>query len=155
MSVIQQMYCTHCTHGSSALERRQGDLAARMLGYSVRAGSLEGDALRQIYRQVEHFEEIVDAVCVGQEWQDDVRVVLFVIMRPGEQLTDDLVSAVKLRIRNLASPRHTPAPPPLMNNPIAAPCRILKRFWSLSPIRGTSSGGTRSPRFAFPWRSSA
>ena len=49
------MYCTHCTHGSSALERRQGELAARMLGYSVRASSLEGDALRQAYRQVERY----------------------------------------------------------------------------------------------------
>ena len=55
MSIIQQMYCTHCTHGSSALERRQGELAARMLGYSVRASSLEGDTLRQAYRQVERY----------------------------------------------------------------------------------------------------
>ncbi len=55
MSTIQQMYCTHCTHGSSALERRQGELAARMLGYSVRAGSLEGETLRQVYRQVERY----------------------------------------------------------------------------------------------------
>ncbi len=49
------MYCTHCTHGSSALERRQGELAARMLGYSVRASSLEGDALKQVHRQVERY----------------------------------------------------------------------------------------------------
>lgn len=49
------MYCTHCTHGSSALERRQGELAGRMLGYSVRASSLEGNALRQVYRQVERY----------------------------------------------------------------------------------------------------
>ncbi len=53
MNSIQQMYCTHCTHGSSALERCQGELAARMLGYSVRAGSLDSEALRQAYRQVE------------------------------------------------------------------------------------------------------
>lgn len=55
MSAIHQMYCTHCTHGSSALERRQGELAGRMLGYSVRASSLEGDALRHVYRQVERY----------------------------------------------------------------------------------------------------
>lgn len=55
MSVIHQMYCTHCTHGSSALEQRQGEISARMLGYSVRASSLEGDALRQAYRQVERY----------------------------------------------------------------------------------------------------
>lgn len=55
MSLIHQLYCTHCTHGSSALERSQGEMAARMLGYSVRAGSLEGDRLRQLYRQVERY----------------------------------------------------------------------------------------------------
>ncbi len=55
MSATEQMYCTHCTHGSSALERSQGELAARMLGYSVRAGSLEGEALKQVYRQVERY----------------------------------------------------------------------------------------------------
>lgn len=55
MNPIQQLYCTHCTHGSSALEQRQGELAARMLGYSVRAGSLEGEPLRQLYRQIERY----------------------------------------------------------------------------------------------------
>ncbi len=55
MNAIQQLYCTHCTHGSSALERRQGELAARMLGYTVRAGSLEGEPLRQLYRQIERY----------------------------------------------------------------------------------------------------
>ncbi|MDD4269814.1 MAG: hypothetical protein GXY25_10865 [Pirellulaceae bacterium] len=55
MSLIHQLYCTHCTHGSSALERSQGEMAARMLGYSVRAGSLEGERLRRLYRQVERY----------------------------------------------------------------------------------------------------
>lgn len=55
MSAIHQIYCTHCTHGSSALERREGDLAGRMLGYSARAGSLQAAALRKCYRQVEHY----------------------------------------------------------------------------------------------------
>ena len=55
MSVIQQIYCTHCTHGSSALERREGDLAHRMLGYSARAGSLEAQELRKCYRQLERY----------------------------------------------------------------------------------------------------
>lgn len=53
MSTIHQMYCTHCTHGTSALEHREGDLAQRTLGYSVRAGSLEGEALRRFYQQIE------------------------------------------------------------------------------------------------------
>jgi len=50
---IHQIYCTHCTHGSSALERREGELAARMLGYSARAGSPLGQDLRRYYRQIE------------------------------------------------------------------------------------------------------
>ena len=69
----------------------------------VRIGTAE------IYRQVERFEEIIDAVCVGQQWQDDVRVVLFVVMRAGTELTDELIDQIRLRIRNHASPRHTPA----------------------------------------------
>lgn len=55
MSTIHQIYCTHCTHGSSALERREGDLASRMLGYSARAGSLDAHELRRFYRQVERY----------------------------------------------------------------------------------------------------
>ena len=69
----------------------------------VRIGTAE------IYRQVEQFEEIIDSVCVGQQWQDDVRVVLFVVMQPNHQLSDDLISRIKLQIRQFASPRHTPA----------------------------------------------
>jgi len=55
VSTIHQIYCTHCTHGSSALERREGELADRMLGYSARAGSLESRDLRQYYRQIERY----------------------------------------------------------------------------------------------------
>ncbi|HID76798.1 MAG TPA: hypothetical protein EYP56_12480, partial [Planctomycetaceae bacterium] len=53
MNTIHQIYCTHCTHGSSALDRREGEIARRMLGYSARAGSLAGSALRSVYRQLE------------------------------------------------------------------------------------------------------
>jgi len=55
VNAIHQIYCTHCTHGSSALERREGELAHRMLGYSARAGSLELRELRQYYRQIERY----------------------------------------------------------------------------------------------------
>ena len=55
MSAIHQIYCTHCTHGSSALERREGELSHRMLGYSARAGSVEAVELRRYYRQVERY----------------------------------------------------------------------------------------------------
>ena len=69
----------------------------------VRIGTAE------IYRQVEQFDEVVDAVCVGQEWDTDVRVVLFVVLRADGVLDQELVDAIRLRIRQFASPRHTPA----------------------------------------------
>ena len=69
----------------------------------VRIGTAE------IYRQVEVFDEVVDSVCIGQSWDGDVRVVLFVVMREGVQLSGDLIDQIKLRIRNHASPRHVPA----------------------------------------------
>lgn len=55
MNAIHQIYCTHCTHGSSALERREGSLADRMLGYSARAGSMDVPDLRRAYRQIERY----------------------------------------------------------------------------------------------------
>ena len=69
----------------------------------VRIGTAE------IYRQVEVFDEVVDSVCIGQSWDGDVRVVLFVVIREGVQLSGDLIDQIKLRIRNHASPRHVPA----------------------------------------------
>lgn len=69
----------------------------------VRIGTAE------IYRQVEHFAEIVDAVCVGQTWDNDVRVILFVVLKAEHTLNDTLTDAIKLRIRQNASPKHTPA----------------------------------------------
>jgi hypothetical protein len=55
MPRIDQIYCTHCTYGSSALERRQGELAHRPLGYSARAASIERGELRNVYRQIERY----------------------------------------------------------------------------------------------------
>lgn len=69
----------------------------------VRIGTAE------IYRQVEYFPQIVDSVCVGQNWHDDVRVILFVVLQDGLDLDRKLIEEVRLRIRNYASPRHTPA----------------------------------------------
>ena len=69
----------------------------------VRIGTAE------IYRQVETFEEIIDSVCVGQSWDSDVRVILFVVLRAGQGLTEELKTAITQRIRNHASPRHMPS----------------------------------------------
>ena len=68
----------------------------------VRIGTAE------IYRQVERIEEVADAVCVGQERDGDVRVILFVVLRPGTTLDADLVERIKRTIRTGASPRHVP-----------------------------------------------
>ena len=46
---------------------------------------------------------------IGQDWRGDVRVVLFVTLRPGLRLNDDLIARIKARIRAEASPRHVPA----------------------------------------------
>ncbi|MCL6705448.1 acetoacetate--CoA ligase [Pseudomonas sp. R2.Fl] len=69
----------------------------------VRIGTAE------IYNQVEQLEEVAEALCIGQDWEDDVRVVLFVRLASGASFTEDLVKAIKARIRTGASPRHVPA----------------------------------------------
>ena len=63
----------------------------------------------EIYRIVENFEEIAEAIAVGQQWEGDVRVVLFVRLQPGHRLNDDLVERIRLAVRRDASPRHVPA----------------------------------------------
>ncbi len=69
----------------------------------VRIGTAE------IYRQVEQLKEIADSIVVGQEWKNDVRVILFVKMAEGYELTDELKKKIKDTIRTNASPRHVPA----------------------------------------------
>ena len=69
----------------------------------VRIGTAE------IYRQVEQESEVVEAIVIGQPWQDDVRVVLFVRLRDGVTLDDALQSRIKRRIRDNTTPRHVPA----------------------------------------------
>ncbi|MBN1847998.1 MAG: acetoacetate--CoA ligase [Deltaproteobacteria bacterium] len=61
-----------------------------------------------IYRLVERFPEIEDSLVVGQDWKNDVRVILFVKMRPGQDLGDDLIKRIKKLLREEASPRHVP-----------------------------------------------
>jgi len=69
----------------------------------VRIGTAE------LYRQVEQLDEIEDSVVVGQKWDNDVRVILFVKLAPGVELTDDLKNKIRQTIRVHASPRHVPA----------------------------------------------
>ncbi len=68
----------------------------------VRIGTAE------IYAQVEKIEEVLEAVCVGQSWNNDVRVVLFVRLKDGAELTADLKDRIRTQVRTGASPRHVP-----------------------------------------------
>lgn len=69
----------------------------------VRIGTAE------IYRIVEQLPEIKESIAVGQDWDGDVRVVLFVVLQPGAVLDDALVARLRKNIRDMASPRHVPA----------------------------------------------
>jgi len=63
----------------------------------------------EIYRLLDQIEEIEDSVIVGQSWKKDVRVILFVKLAAGYELTDDLITKIKQTIRANASPRHVPS----------------------------------------------
>jgi acetoacetyl-CoA synthetase len=69
----------------------------------VRIGTAE------IYRQLDPMEAVEDAVVVGQNWNNDVRVILFVKMAPGHALNETLQQKIKKAIATSASPRHVPA----------------------------------------------
>jgi acetoacetyl-CoA synthetase len=69
----------------------------------VRIGTAE------IYRQVERLEEIVESLAIGQEWEGDVRIVLFVRLREGLALDEALIQRIRREIRENTSPRHVPA----------------------------------------------
>ncbi|MEJ2718783.1 MAG: acetoacetate--CoA ligase [Deltaproteobacteria bacterium] len=69
----------------------------------VRIGTAE------IYRQVEAMDEIEDSIVVGQNWEDDVRVILFVKPAAGVELNEELIKKIKKNIRENTTPRHVPA----------------------------------------------
>ena len=69
----------------------------------VRIGTAE------IYRQVEQLNEVVESLVIGQDWENDVRVVLFVRLREGLELNDSLSKKIKSQIRSNTTTRHVPA----------------------------------------------
>jgi acetoacetyl-CoA synthetase len=69
----------------------------------VRIGTAE------IYRQVEQIPEVLESIAVGQAWDNDERVLLFVRLKDGVTLTEDIAGRIKTQIRKGASPRHVPA----------------------------------------------
>jgi acetoacetyl-CoA synthetase len=93
-------YCELTEHGGVVIYGRSD---AVLNPGGVRIGTAE------IYRQVEQMGEIEEGLCIGQEWDNDVRVVLFVRLRTGETLDDALRDKIKANIRANATPRHVPA----------------------------------------------
>ena len=69
----------------------------------VRIGTAE------IYRQVEKLDEVLEGIVIGQEWDNDVRVVLFIVLRKGLTLDDALTDKIKKQVRANCTPRHVPA----------------------------------------------
>jgi acetoacetyl-CoA synthetase len=95
-------------HGDFALKTEhggyviQGRSDATLNPGGVRIGTAE------IYRQVEGLDEVLESICVGQDWEGDVRVVLFVRLREGLQLDEPLQEKIRRTIRQNTTPRHVP-----------------------------------------------
>lgn len=87
-------------HGGIVIHGRSD---ATLNAAGVRIGTAE------IYRQVEQIDGIAEALAVGHEWDRDTRIVLFVRLRAGADLSERLVSEIKIRLREHCSPRHVPA----------------------------------------------
>jgi len=69
----------------------------------VRLGTAE------IYSEVEKFTEVKESIVVGQAWDNDVRIILFIVLNPKHILNDSLLKKIKIQIRKNASPRHVPS----------------------------------------------
>jgi acetoacetyl-CoA synthetase len=69
----------------------------------VRIGTAE------IYRQLENIDEVSECLAIGQKWQDDERIILFVVLKPKLELSADLTNHIKQHIRQNTTPRHVPA----------------------------------------------
>jgi acetoacetyl-CoA synthetase len=62
----------------------------------------------EIYKVVESIDPVLESIAVGQKWLDDVRVLLFVVLKDHHVLNDEIIKQIKLRIRTELSPRHVP-----------------------------------------------
>ncbi len=68
----------------------------------VRIGTAE------IYNVMEQLPEVADSLVIGQQWEDDIRIVMFVLLNEGYDLTDELKKKISKEIREKTSPRHVP-----------------------------------------------
>lgn len=81
----------------------QGRSDATLNPGGVRIGTAE------IYRQVEGLSDVLESLCIGQDWEDDERVILFVKLRDRLKLDEDLQALIRKTIRGNTTPRHVPA----------------------------------------------
>ena len=88
------------SHGGMIIHGRSD---ATLNPQGVRIGTAE------IYAQVEQISDVVESIAIGQEWDGDTRIVLFVRLRDGSKLGEALITKIKQQIRTGASPRHVPA----------------------------------------------
>jgi acetoacetyl-CoA synthetase len=93
-------WCEETAHGGFIIYGRSD---AVLNPGGVRIGTAE------IYRQVEQLDEVFESIVIGQEWEGDVRVVLFVKLKEGLSLDEKLAGRIKQRIRANTTPRHVPS----------------------------------------------
>lgn len=93
-------FASRTAHGGFVIHGRSD---ATLNAGGVRIGTAE------IYRQVEQLPEVLEALAVGQEWDDDTRIVLFVRLAGDAVLDDSLQQQIRQRLRTQCSPRHVPA----------------------------------------------
>jgi len=120
-------------HGGMVIHGRSD---ATLNAGGVRIGTAE------IYRQVELLEEVQQSVVIDQDWNNDVRVVLFVILKPGFALDDSLRDRIKKQIRAGASPHHVPG---RIIQVADIPARFPSSTCGTSCMAATSRTGRRSP----------
>ena len=96
------------THGDFASKSETGGFTlfgrsdATLNSKGVRIGTAE------IYRVVETFPQVQEAMAVSQDWDNDTRVVLFVVIKVGQEFNESVEKEIKTALRNQASPRHVP-----------------------------------------------
>ncbi len=92
-------WCEVTSHGGVIIYGRSDSV---LNPGGVRIGTAE------IYRQVEQLDEVVESIVIGQDWNNDVRVVLFVKLKDGVRLDNGLATRIRQRIRDNTTPRHVP-----------------------------------------------
>ncbi|QOI35183.1 acetoacetate--CoA ligase [Leptospira interrogans] len=108
-SAYFESYPSVWCHGDFAELKKSGGLVV----YGRSDATLNPGGVRigtsDIYGLIETFTEIADSVIIGQDWKEDVRIVLFLKMMPGKKLEDSLVQTLKREIKEKISPKHVPS----------------------------------------------